>query len=942
MSDLSVSDVDPDDLEQMIKGIDQLDHDLFGKKKPSKNIISSQEPSPTKQETKSEPSVNKVTAKKVQFEESTGNNKEDIKESTNTKPVSKKISFDEDDDILGALEKPRGKSTASVMDDIFGSKDNKDSFMDDIFGGKTSSQKQPNETKEFVLDSKYKKSDDDALFGVTETTQSSRRRRGNPTLDTPAPPAVRETRPEKTVTVPTNDQSKSADNPFPWMSNNSESMRIKTNEISTVSAPQVKYEQTVQQYAPASVAASASSSSLTLASSSSVAQASGTLPWQAAGSSHIQDKKPSDFLDQEMETQLRMMNDRKMEYTTAMEKQRQQFSEQVEQLYQRQSQMSQVQAEQSQRMMANFQRQMEEEMMMKQKMMNNQLQMMTKLQADFPAALDGNILDIMKKGNKNKIEFDTEVESMMKDKIKDIQSIFKTKEDKLIENYEYVIKDLENKLDIEQGKYREASENHKEEKLKLKEDHKEDLSRVRLEGKAMLESMKSEYMNVIENMKSLRKIEVQAKMELNGATEKISNLAETISNRTQDLDDEKKSFNLDIENQLKMKSQKLEQKEKELQSLQESLLSRQEISEKEQRSLTSTIRSLESKLHQKELELESQRRQYEHDKEELDYQKKQFEEEKAAIIETFKKERSKVYHDRDHNLKEINQMRYDLTMQMKQVKKEKARYIIHKKLQFEPDENNSQQVENTDEVKELLKALDEERSKLKKSKEGLKHQEKKLGEERRKLSKQRKDVANAVDKLYEVERGISDKFDQLAELHHSAMNIKVQGVDAVDEFKHLQEGVADFLQDIEEGMLELLKQEQKIKSEVMTLHGERKKINNTRKSLLCTSCSKPFKKSISNKDLRNVEDLEQILVSRSKPPIAWMDLQGDQTSRMISNFRTLGGSRTSGDGASLEALDSHVSALRRDAEADKKHLKEELDYLKTLQNINVRTVAKYQ
>ena len=59
------------------------------------------------------------------------------------------------------------------------------------------------------------------------------------------------------------------------------------------------------------------------------------------------------------------------------------------------------------------------------------------------------------------------------------------------------------------------------------------------------------------------------------------------------------------------------------------------------------------------------------------------------------------------------------------------------------------------------------------------------------------------------------------------------------------------------------------------------------------------------------------------------------------NKRNTKSSRTSGDGASIEALDSHLTNLRIEADQDKKFLDEEMEYLKTLQQINIKTVSKY-
>ena len=59
------------------------------------------------------------------------------------------------------------------------------------------------------------------------------------------------------------------------------------------------------------------------------------------------------------------------------------------------------------------------------------------------------------------------------------------------------------------------------------------------------------------------------------------------------------------------------------------------------------------------------------------------------------------------------------------------------------------------------------------------------------------------------------------------------------------------------------------------------------------------------------------------------------------NLKNTKSSRTSGDGASMEALDSQFTNLRLDADQDKKFLEDEMEYLKTLQQINIKTVSKY-
>merc|ERR1719270_839607 len=104
----------------MIQGIDDIDDNLFGIKKDKSKS------QPTKPTMKTPSENPKPVGKKVQFEEEdepkvnlvSKQEKEDVK----PKPTAKKIDFDDDDDddILGSLEnKPKSKSTKSVMDDLF-------------------------------------------------------------------------------------------------------------------------------------------------------------------------------------------------------------------------------------------------------------------------------------------------------------------------------------------------------------------------------------------------------------------------------------------------------------------------------------------------------------------------------------------------------------------------------------------------------------------------------------------------------------------------------------------------------------------------------------------------------------------------------------------------------------------------------------------------------
>ena len=603
-------------------------------------------------------------------------------------------------------------------------------------------------------------------------------------------------------------------------------------------------------------------------------------------------------------------------------------------------QMSQIQAEQSQKLLQRFQQQMEEEMLMRQQMMSNQLQMMTRIQNEFPA-FDSNALEFPGLNKMSPKDIDNELQEAMKEKIKDIESIFKTKEEKLIENYEQVIKDLENKLDIEQGRFRDAADSYKEEKEKLVNNHRAVIERMNEEQKFIHESMKSEYLVVIDNLKSLRKLEIESKDDILTSANKISKIGETLDTQSKLIEKERKFIDTDKVNNLKRKEEELKIKETELLKLQDTIMHRQETSDNERMKLSEAIIKLEGKLHAKEMELESEKRKSIYDREQIDLKKKLFEDEKETFMENLRMEKNKIHEDRDNGYREIDKIKKDLVHQIKKVRAEKAKYTIYQRLhKTSGDEVDYQNSKAADDVEQQIQVLEKEKNKLKAAKLRLKNEEKKISEGRQKLTKQKHDISHAIEKLYVVEKGIAEKFQELENLLETSKNLRADGMNGIEEYNNLNEGVNDFLQTVEDSLLDLLKQEQRIKSETLILHDERKKMNNTRQTLLCTACARPtIRKSISSRELGHIDQWDDVLFSRRKNvpvPAGWIDLHATQKSN--SNLRN----RSSGDGASLEALDSHVSALKRDAEHDKKYLRDEFEYLKTLQSVNVKTLAKYQ
>ncbi len=328
MSDPSVSDVDNDDIDQMIKGIDEFDDNLFSKSQPKSKT-------PPKEIPK-EPD----SKKKVKFEEDREFGEKDSKlplrdndnHDINSKPkqnIRKEINFDNDDDILGSLESKPKSNAKNVMDDIFGTEKTKNnSFMDDIFGGKSSPKKPSTiESKDFILESKYIKPENDVT-----TEPSSRRRRGNPTIgqstilndDLAILPEKKQT-----TSVPKDSPVKSnrSENPFPWMSGKT------TSQENNIGAG------IVQNIVPSekSPAVIENSSQLNHPINSNNHQ---SFQNQGLNSTvQVVDNKHQDIFKKEMDNQNELLERRRVDYTLALEKQKAEMSKQYEMLQSKQNQV---------------------------------------------------------------------------------------------------------------------------------------------------------------------------------------------------------------------------------------------------------------------------------------------------------------------------------------------------------------------------------------------------------------------------------------------------------------------------------------------------------------------------------------------------------------------------------------------------------------------------
>ena len=362
MTELSVSDVDPDDLAEMMKGIDDLDDDLFGKKtteRPSKDA-------PQKSVLKS--SQQEVSqgggGRKVQFSTKTESDwdADDIKEKEKENIViqnepfkdplvkdipRKKVEIDfGDDDILEGLDSNTNKSklkpNAGLMDDIFGKpgdKGKKSSFLDEIIsGGAKEMPKDLPSRSEFTLDAKYKVGKEKSGFDIGQEQTEPRRRRGNPTV------GGSKTSETELLTSAASTKPPEKGNPFPWMTEkqsvpNSDGKNSNQNETSRLNAnPKSSITENAN---PNEAALPPSTRSTTI-------QFTPTLPHPQPQPLHSSQGveefvkvglEQQKVFEEELESYKIAMDQRKSAHSAAIERQRQELTARIQELQAKQDQV---------------------------------------------------------------------------------------------------------------------------------------------------------------------------------------------------------------------------------------------------------------------------------------------------------------------------------------------------------------------------------------------------------------------------------------------------------------------------------------------------------------------------------------------------------------------------------------------------------------------------
>ena len=606
--------------------------------------------------------------------------------------------------------------------------------------------------------------------------------------------------------------------------------------------------------------------------------------------------------------------------------------------------MTASQAEQGQRLLARLQSEMAAEAGMRQQLLSNQLQMLAQIQMQdcnaAPTQFD--VSQIFGRGAKN-LQSENMAE-VLKEKIEEVENLFQVKEEKMKENYEDTIRNLEDRLEREQDRHRELSRKQIEEKEAMLENHKGEIQKLVQDGKEVQEALKDEYVSAIQKLKELRKIEQESVHEITSSASKLSEITDKVELNSKVMSDMQSKVDERRTEEIRRKERSLEEKERDLVALQEDLEKVKEQNEEEQRRKSESLAKLESELRIREAEQMAESKYLEKAKAEFHLEKSSFDESKNTLLASVEDEKERCQEKVKKTLEEVEAEKQSLEELKREVQMERARYHIHRRINQTDDVGINREGISAGEIQGAMQALDEEKQKLRTERSHLRDYKNRLVKSKKKLYGQRKDLVEAIEKMYEADLQLSERLQEIEGVGRKISNLRVQKSGEKEAGEDIERLLMEGIKEIQEGIVELLRQEQRSKAERISLAEERRKLIGTRNSgssTVCPRCStKNMRPFTSVQDISGLQDEEETVRRR---PQAWLDDLALKTgfrprSSVDGNFRP----RSSGDGASNEILFSNVTALRKGADSDNQFLKNEMEYLKTIQQINMSTLSKYK
>ena len=571
---------------------------------------------------------------------------------------------------------------------------------------------------------------------------------------------------------------------------------------------------------------------------------------------------------------------------------------------------------------------------MRQQLLSNQLQMLAQIQMQDSAAPQFDINQVFGRGVKN-LQSENMAE-VLKNKIEEVENLFRVKEEKMKENYEETIQNLEVRLEKEQERSRELSQRQIEEKESILESHKSEIQKLVQDSKDVQEVLKDEYVSAIKKLKELRQIEQDSVIEMTSSASKLSEITNKVDLNSKAMTDIQSRVDERSSEEIRRKKESLEQKERDLAALQEDLERVKRRNEEEHSKKTESLAKLENELRIREAEQTSERKYFEKAKSEFQLEKSSFDENKKALLSSVEDEKERCREKVKKSLEEIETRRQSLEELKRKVEIERARYHINRRINQTEDINK--EGISTDEIQGALQALNEEKQKLKTEKNHLKDFKNRLVKSKKRLCGQRKDLVEAIEKMYEADIQLSERLQQIEGVGRKLSHLKIHKSQEREASADVERLLTDGIKEIQEGIVELLRQEQRSKAERISLTEERRKLISARSFGSCPHCIRNTRPFASVQDISGLQDEEET----SRRPQAWLDDLAHKTgfrqrSSVDGNFRP----RSSGDGASNELLNSNT-ALRRGADSDNQFLKNEMESLKTIQQINMSTLSKYK
>ncbi|XP_044269147.1 fas-binding factor 1 [Tribolium madens] len=402
--------------------------------------------------------------------------------------------------------------------------------------------------------------------------------------------------------------------------------------------------------------------------------------------------------------------------------------------------------------------------------------------------------------------------NLLEQSLESVEKRLKNDVEKISEVFEKKLKAVQEQHDNEITKY----------KQKIHEaeiQHSEEIKQIRESNSRVIEEVKYEYSTLLENVKEAKKSETSLFQESNTYLQKLDDNIEILYANSKSLGDLKDHIYKDYGILSRAREESLKAKEQEIILMRSTLEKCREEAEKERAELLALVRTLETKIAEQNQNAREERWAFQQAASTLAARSAALDREAEFNRTAFEREREQLKTLRESILAEQEKTMLQLSEEKLSLAAEKSRFETSNKLMVNYDSQKAKaEIDAAVQIaKEAAEMADKERESLNKERCEMEKLKRSLQDHKRKLNLRETEVEN---------------------LMKEAENKKNEGEKAIFESKTIENKYNERLRDLQNQLNMLANREKKLAEEKIALSKERLSLNTLmRQSKKCSLCS---------------------------------------------------------------------------------------------------------